>query len=114
MSYFGSTAASTLVNIPKRVDSGFLSQASIRESTSVAEGGGLWSYNSSNLTTDLCASGFFSDAGKIGMRNGDVVISGTWSAESSTSHVVVIGMVAYDTTAAASLSTGGTITSTHA
>lgn len=114
MSYSGSTAASTVVNTPKRVDSGLLASRSIRESTSVAEGGALWVYNSSNLTTDLTSSGFFSDAGDLGMRNGDILISATYSTQSSTGHILVIGMVAFDSTSAASLSTGGTITSTFA
>jgi hypothetical protein len=84
----------------------------IRESTSVSEGGGLWSYNSSNLTTDLTSASFFSDADRLGMRNGDILISGTYSTESSTGHILVIGMIAFDSTSAASLSTNGTITST--
>jgi hypothetical protein len=99
-------------NPPKRIDSGLLSQRNIRESTSAGEGGALWTYTSTNLTTDLAVSGFFSNAGDLGMRNGDVLISATYSTESSTGHILVIGMIAFDTTAAASLSTGGTITST--
>lgn len=101
-------------NPPARVDNALLSQRSIRESTSVGEGGSLWVYNSTNLTTDMAASGFFSDAGDRGMRNGDVLISATYSTQSSTGHILVIGMIAYDSTSAASLSTGGTITSTFA
>jgi len=107
-------AYSSTGNPPSRIDSGLLSQRNIRESTSVAEGGAAWTYTSSNLTTDLCATGFFSNAGDLGMRNGDILISGTYSTESSTGHIVVIGMISFDTTAAASLSTDGTITSTHA
>ncbi len=114
MSYSGSTAASSVANPPKRVDSGVLAMRNIRESTSVAEGGALWTYTSSNLTTDLAASGFFSDAANLGMRNGDILISATYSTQSSTGHILVIGMIAFDSTAAASLSTGGTITSTFA
>lgn len=114
MAYSGSTAASTVANPPKRIDNSLLSQRNIRESTSVAEGGSLWTYTSSNLTTDLTSSGFFSDAATLGMRNGDVLISATYSTESSTGHIVVIGMVEFDSTSAASLSTGGTITSTFA
>lgn len=101
-------------NPPARIDNALLSMRNIRESTSAGEGGSLWAYNSTNLTTDMAASGFFSDAGDLGMRNGDVLISATYSTESSTGHILVIGMLAFDTTAAASLSTGGTITSTFA
>ena len=101
-------------NQPSRIDSGLLSMRNIRESTSVGEGGSLWSYNSTNLTADLTSSGFFSDAADLGMRNGDVLIAASWSTEGSTSHILVIGMIAFDTTSAASLSTQGTITSTFA
>lgn len=114
MAYSGSTAASTVANPPTRVDSGLLSMRNIRESTSVAEGGGLWVYNSSNLTTDMAAASFFSDAANLGMRNGDILISATYSTESSTGHILVIGMIAFDSTTAASLSTDATITSTFA
>jgi len=114
MSYVGSTAASTVANPPSRVDNALLSQRNIRESTSVASGGSLWVYNSTNLTTDVCGSGFFSDADELGMRNGDILIAASYSTQSSTSHVLMIGMIAFDSTTGASLSTGGTITSTFA
>ena len=99
-------------NVPSRVDNALLSQRSIRESTSVGEGGSLWTYTSTNLTTDLQAASFFSNAADLGMRNGDILISATYSTQSSTGHILVIGMIAFDSTTAASLSTGGTITST--
>lgn len=101
-------------NPPSRIDNALLSARNIRESTSVGEGGSLWAYNSTNLTTDIAASSFFSDAANLGMRNGDVLISATYSTESSTGHILVIGMITFDSTSAASLSTGGTITSTFA
>lgn len=112
MSYVGTTAASSVANPPNRIDNALLSQRNIRESTSVAEGGSIWAYTSSNLTTDTASSSFFSDAGKLGMRNGDVVISASHSTEGSTSYILVIGMVTFDSTSAAHLSTQGTITST--
>lgn len=112
MSYLGSTASSSVANPPKRIDSGLISQRSIAESTSVANGGAVWSYTSSNLTTDLQASNFFTDAQRLGMRNGDVLISATHSTESSTGHILVIGMITGVSTSGANLSTGGTITST--
>ena len=101
-------------NPPSRIDSGLLSQRNVRESTSAGEGGALWTYTSTNLTTDLTAASFFSDAADRGMRNGDILISATYSTESSTGHILVIGMIAFDSTSAASLSTDGTITSTFA
>lgn len=114
MSYVGSTAASTVANPPNRLDNGLLSQSQIDESTSVAEGGSVWTYTSSNLTTDLTASNFFTDAKRLGMRNGDILISATYSTESSTGHILAIGMITGVSTSGANLSTGGTITSTFA
>jgi hypothetical protein len=83
-------------------------------STSVANGLGLWFYNSSNLTTDMTASNFFSNAQALGMRNGDAMIAATHSTESSTGHIVVVGMITGVSTGGANLSTGGSMTSTFA
>ena len=105
MAYSGTTAASSVANPPSRVSHGSLTQRSIRESTSVAEGKSLWMYNSTNLTTDVGDSSFFSDAARLGMRNGDVMIVASHSTESSTGHILLIGMIAFDSTSAASLST---------
>lgn len=113
MAYSGSTKASSVANPPNRVDSGLLSMRNINESTSVAEGGGLWTYNSSNLTTDVTASNFFTDAQRLGMRNGDVMIASSFSTQSSTGHILMIGMITGVSSSGANLSTGGTITSTN-
>lgn len=81
-------------------------------STSVAEGMSLWFYNSTNLTTDMTASGFFSNAQHLGMRNGDVMLATTYSTQSSTGHIQVMGVITGVSTGGANLSTGGTMTST--
>lgn len=101
-------------NPPARVDNSLISARNINESTSVAEGGSLWVYNSTNLTTDLTVANFFSDGDRLGMRNGDILISATHSTQSSTGHVLVIGMITGVSSSGAALSTGGTITSTFA
>jgi len=114
MSYSGTTAASTAANPPSRITAGFLSQRNIRESTSLAEGGALWSYTSTNLTTDMLAASFFSDADRLGMRNGDIIMSASYTSEGSSS-ILVIGVIQFDSTSAASIaSTGAMITSTFA
>jgi len=114
MAYVGSTAASTVANPPSRIDSGLLSQRSIAESTSNAEGGALWVYNSTNLTTDMTVADFFSDGQRLGMRNGDILLAVTRSTESSTGHILVMGIIGGVSSAGAELSTDGTITSTFA
>lgn len=116
MSYVGTTAASSVANPPVRIDSGLLSQRNRGESTSVSEGGALWTYTSSNLTTDITASagGFFTDGGRLGMRNGDILISATYSTESSTGAILLIGVVSgvSSTGDTASISTEGWLSST--
>jgi hypothetical protein len=119
MSYVGTTAASSVANPPNRIDTALLSQRNRGESTSVFEGGSLWTYNSTNLTTDLTATagGFFTDGGRLGMRNGDILLASCAQStlpQSSTSAVLLIGIIsgvsADDDTA--SVSTEGFITST--
>lgn len=112
MAYSGSTASTP--NPPVRISHGLLAQTNNVGSTSVAKGGSVWSYTSTNLTTDMTASNFFTDAQALGMRNGDILISATYSTESSTGHILVIGMLTGVSTSGANLSTGGTITSTFA
>lgn len=74
----------------------------------------MWLYNSTNLTTDMTAAGFFSDGVSLGMRPGDVVI-GTQYTSAGSSVITFQASVASITTAgAASLSTGGMLTSTMA
>ena len=112
MSYSGSTASTP--NPPVRISQGLIAQTNNVGSTSVAKGGSVWAYNSTNLTTDMTSSNFFTDAQALGMRNGDILISATHSTESSTGHILVIGMITGVSTSGANLSTGGTITSTFA
>jgi hypothetical protein len=112
MSYVGSTAASTVANPPNRVSQGLMSQSNINESTSVVNGGSLWTYNSSNLTTDLNTANFFSDGHLLGMRPGDILIANTHSTESSTGFLMYLGVVGAVSTSGASMSTEAFISST--
>lgn len=114
MAYSGSTASSSVANPPNRISQGLIAQTNNVGSTSVAKGGSVWGYTSTNLTTDMTAANFFTDAQALGMRNGDILISATYSTESSTGHITVIGMITGVSTSGANLSTGGTITSTFA
>jgi len=112
MAYVGTTAASTVANPPNRVSHGLLSQSNFNESTSVDNGGAVWSYTSSNLTTDLNEANFFSDGHLLGMRPGDILISATFSTESSTGAILYLGVITGVSTSGASLSTEAFITST--
>lgn len=116
MAYSGSTAGTTLANPPRQLIAGV---ASIPQTTSLTtapaaaggQGGGLWYYVSTNATTDLTASNFFSDGYYLGMRPGDVVMGAQFSSAAS-SLVTFIGAITSVSTAGASLSTGTLITST--
>lgn len=116
MTYVGTTAASSVANPPNRISQGLLSQRNRGESTGTVNGGALWTYTSSNLTTDLTATagGFFTDGALLGMRNGDILISASFSTESSTGYFVLIGVISgvSSTGDSASVSTEGFVTST--
>ena len=90
MAYSGSTAATTVANPPRQLIAGL---ASPPNSTGLStaptanpsgQGGGLWYYASTNLTTDLTASNFFSDGYYLGMKPGDMVMGVQFSSAGST------------------------------
>lgn len=116
MSYSGSTAGTTLANPPRKVADGIVTlHATTGLSTAPtapgAQGGALWTYTSTNLTTDVTASNFFSDGKNLGMRPGDIVIGSQFSSAGS-SVQLFIGVITGVSTDGASLSTGSVITST--
>ena len=105
MSYSGSTAATP--NPPQAI-----AQPLTRSSSALTGNKpSLWLYSSTNLTTDMTAANFFSDAWYLGMRPGDVVI-GTQYTSAGSSVISFVGSIGAVTTAGAAFSTGGTMTST--
>lgn len=83
-----------------------------RGSTALTGGNkSLWMYNSTNLSTDILASNFFTDGFYLGMRPGDIVL-GTQYTSAGSSVISFQGVIASVSTSGASLSTGGTMTST--
>lgn len=118
MAYSGSTAATTLANPPRKVVEGVAGLAGTTGLTTApgapgAQGGALWVYSSTNATTDLVASNFFSDGRNLGMRPGDIVI-GVQFTSAGSSVQTFIGAITGVSTSGASLSTGSLITSTFA
>lgn len=109
MAYAGSTAATP--NPPVLIASGL----GIGRGSSALTGGNkqLWMYNSTNLTTDITAASFFTDGWYLGMRPGDLVI-GTQYTSAGSSVISFWGSISAVTTAGATLSTGGLVTSTFA
>jgi len=127
MAYFSSTAASSVANPPRQLIAPFAVNPAIQGSTQFLStqgstaannpngpgggGGGLWFYASTNLTTDLTATNFFSDGFYIGMKAGDMV-TGCQFTSLGSSVITFLGAVVSVSTAGASLSTGSLNTST--
>lgn len=127
MAYYGTTQASSIANPPRLLTQPFATNPALAGSTEYLStqgstaannpngpgggGGALWFYSSTNLTTDLVASNFFSDGFYLGMRAGDIVQGAQFSSLGS-SVTTFIGAIVSVSTAGASLSTGSLITST--
>ncbi len=127
MAYFGTTQLSSVANPARQLVAPFATNPALVGSTmflttqgSTASnnpnapggaGGGLWFYASTNLTTDITATNFFSDGFYLGMRAGDVVIGAQFSSLGSTVQSF-LGVIVSVSTAGASLSTGSLISST--
>ena len=111
MAYVGTT--STAPNPPRMLVGGQGSTEASPTSTSVATGKNLWFYNSTNTKASLEGVGFFSDGNELGMHTGDVLIAPTYTTQSATGHILIIGMLfSSNTTAGYNLSTDANISST--
>lgn len=71
----------------------------------------LFFYSSTNLTTDMTAANFFSNARDLGMREGDMV-QGVQYTSAGSSRITFLGSIGAVSTAGAALSTGSVMTST--
>lgn len=127
MSYFGTTQLSSVANPPRQLVAPFAVNPAIAGSTQFLStqgstaannpngpgggGGSLWFYASTNLTTDIVATNFFSDGFYIGMKAGDIVQGAQFSSLGS-SVTSFMGAIVSVSTAGASLSTGSLMTST--
>lgn len=116
MAYSGSTVRSSAGGNPPVLLARAMGPVSTGSALSTAiagnkQGTGVWIYNSTNATTDLIAANFFTDGLAIGMKVGDQVMGYQFSSAGS-SVVTFHGTIVSVTTAGASLSSGGLITST--
>ncbi len=116
MAYSGTTAATSLSNPPRKIAEGLAGNAGTTGLTTVpgapgAQGGALWFYSSTNLTTDIVASNFFSDGKALGMRPGDAVMGVQFSSAGSSAQSF-LGVITGVSTSGATLSTGALMTST--
>jgi len=122
MAYYSSTEASSNSNPPRLIVGQMARDTIMTQLTTMGstatnsplprqQGGNLWFYSSTNLTTDITAAGFFTDGWYLGMRPGDAVYGTQWTSQGS-SIISFIGSISSASTAGATLSTGGLITST--
>ena len=109
MAYSGSTAATP--NPPICVTGGIGKGRG--SSALTGQNKSLWMYISSDASTDIVASNYFTDGWYLGIRPGDVLL-GTQYTTAGSSVITFQASFATVTTAGASLSTGGLMTSTFA
>lgn len=119
MAYSGSTAASSVANPPRQMVQSIAANQGTTGLTTApsapgAQGGGLWFYCSTNATTDIVASGFFTDGEALGMRPGDMVMGAQFTSAGSSVTTFMGAVTGITTAGAASLSTGSLVTSTFA
>ena len=116
MAYSGTTAATSLANPPRQILSASMSLVATTGLTTApaapnGQGGSLWYYNSTNQSTDIVATNFFTDGKTLGMRPGDMVM-GVQFTSAGSSVITFYGVITGVSTSGASLSTGSLITST--
>ncbi len=117
MAYFSSTESSSTKNPPRLWipslgtspnTTGLTTGAHIQAS----QGGALWYYSSTNLTTDLFVTDFFTDGLELGMHPGDMMMGVMFSSAGS-SVESFLGTITGVSTSGATVSTGSRLTSTH-
>jgi len=118
MAYSGSTAASSVANPPRLLVGQIASLPgttglSTATATQHQQGGQVWFYTSTNYSTDILASNFFTDGKNLGMRPGDLVLGNQFSSAGSSVQTFICTVTGVSTSGA-TLSTGASLTSTHA
>ena len=97
---------------PVRISQGLLSQRSNQESTAAANGGSCWSYTSTNTLAAVRATGYFTDAERLGMRNGDIIFCSLRTGETSELQLFTAGVICEVSSSGAQLSSIGMVSST--
>ena len=109
MAYSGTTAASSVSNPPIQIARAV--GGGLNTLSTVGTGGGLWMYNSSHSSSQLTDANFFTDAKKLGMKQGDGMI---FMGSTGSSGAIGLGLIGAVTTDGAALaSTGGIVSSTR-
>jgi len=115
MAYQGTTSTANAPNVPRMMVGMMGSTEASPNSSSPAQGKNLWFYNSTHALSDIVGAGFFTDGDFLGMQQGDVLMSPTYTTQSATGFILVFGVLgSTNTTAGFNLTTVGTMTSTFA
>ena len=108
MAYQSSTLGATVANPPRLL---VASMAGLNPASTVPFGPSIWMYQSTDSTTLVQGSNYFTDAQALGMRQNDIMFAQCQSSVGA-SQVLLIGSLSAVTTSGANLSTGGAVSST--
>ena len=101
---------------PRRMDSGLLSRRNRNESgqDDASDGGAFWSYSSTATLANMKSTGWFSNAGRLGMAEGDIIFSVGYNSTNKIIDLTIGVLTVISTSAdgASELFAGTTITST--
>ena len=95
-----STADSTRI-----MDSGLLSTRNRNESATANGGGAFWSYSSTATEVNVTSTGWFSNAGRLGMVHGDIVFCASYNSTGNAVDFTIglLGPISTSATGAAEL-----------
>ncbi len=97
---------------PVRISQGLLTQRSVDESTAAAGGGSVWTYTSTNSLAGVKGANYFTDAKRLGMRSGDIILCSLRTGEGSSVQVFAAGVICEVSSNGAQMSSEGFASST--
>ena len=112
MSYRGTTELSSVANPPRCLSAGMwgVRSTSVITSTNVL-GQNVWLYNTTDGSTEMVSTTYFTDGFYLGMKEGDLIMG---SIDTGSSVSVYMGAIGVVTTAGCGLaSSGGFVSSTR-
>lgn len=123
MAYLGSTQLSSVANPPIRVWGGMGSGADVRitgGTTMYVSGAGAgrgfgqqgWTYHTTDITSAVLASGYFTDAKALGVRPGDIFFFVQQNSSIPSSQMLRLNVVSQVTSDGAAFSTATFISGT--
>lgn len=112
MAYRGSTELSSVANPPRCLTAGMWGSRSTSVITSSKVlGQNFWLYNTTDGSTEMVSTTYFTDAFYLGMKRGDIIMGAIDTGSSVSFYAGVVGVV--DTAGAGIASSGGYVSSTR-